>query len=204
MPENLTPAQTKNYWLSGARIFRYIFGLGLIAFIFVGVPLIAKQSPFVILMFMFTFPVAFILDPIIVAGIYFMFTSKFRWRLDVTIFLILIFCFVGLYSLMNQNEQQGPSIKGDAVLKVTVVTDKNEPVKNLEVDVAEKSGPPPEGGFVNTDDRGVATFSIMPGKYVIFFNSGNFPANLQYPDNTPSVEVSRDKPAEQKIILKTK
>ncbi len=206
MPENLTSStpQKKNHWLSAARVFRYIFGIGLILFVLVGVPLLTSQSPVLILMFMFTFPVAFILDPIIAAGIYFMFTSKFRWRIDVTVLIILVLCFYGLYALAHQNGQQGASIRGDAVLKVTVVTDQNEPVKNLEVDVAETPGPPVEGGFANTDDRGVATFSIIPGKYVVFFNSGNFPANLEYPDNTPSVEVSRDKPAEQKIILKTK
>ncbi|MBI5071997.1 hypothetical protein HZB93_03875 [Candidatus Falkowbacteria bacterium] len=203
MPENLTP-QTKNYWLSAARIFRYVFGIGLILFVLVGVPLLTNQSPVLILMFMFTFPVAFILDPIIAAGIYFMFTSKFRWRFDVTILIILVLCFYGLYALAHQNGQQGPSIKGEAVLKVTVVTDKNEPVKNLEVDVAETPGPPAEGGSASTDDQGIAAFSIKPGKYVVFFNSGNFPANLEYPEDTPTVEVSRDKSVEQKIILKTK
>ncbi|MFA5413508.1 MAG: hypothetical protein WC348_03135 [Patescibacteria group bacterium] len=204
MPEILTPQIKKNYWLSAARIFRYVFGIGLIIFIFVGVPLSTSQSPLIMFLFIITFPVAFIIDPIILAGLYFMFTSKFRWRLDVTIFLIIILCFVGLYFLIYQDNQQGPSIKGDAVLRVMVVTDKDEPVKDLEVDVGETAGPPAEGGFVKTDNAGVATFNIKPGKYVIFFNDSNFPTNLEHSDDTPTVEVSQDKPTEQKIILKTK
>lgn len=74
-------------------------------------------------------------------------------------------------------------IAGNAELKVTLLMDNNvkNSLANVEVDVAEKPGPPPKGGVAVTDEQGVATFKIKPGNYVIYFNEASFPKNLAVP-----------------------
>jgi len=76
------------------------------------------------------------------------------------------------------------TIKGDAVLEVTLLMNNNsrDPLGKIEVDVAEKPGPPPEGGIAITDESGIATFRIKPGVYFIYFNNSNFPKNLSTPE----------------------
>jgi hypothetical protein len=96
------------------------------------------------------------------------------------------------------------SIAGNEVLKVTVLMDNRvqDPVANVEVDVAETPGPPPEGGVSPTDSKGVATFHIKPGTYVIYFNNANFPKNLAVPELVP-VTVTQGEVAQVTIQVST-
>jgi len=57
-----------------------------------------------------------------------------------------------------------------------------EPIKNLEIDVGKKLGPPPRGGVAYTDENGIATFYLKPGKYYLYFNAANFPKDFEYPE----------------------
>lgn len=195
--------QTKNKWSWVVKLIRYILGLGLIVFIVIALPLLTHNSPFIILMMAVTPPPALIIDPFIIIGVYLMATGKFHLRLDITALLIIIACSVGLYVLTHPGAFE-QSIKGEAILKVMVVDEKNSPVKGLEVDIGEQPGPPPAGGLVQTDENGIATFDIKPGKYYIFFNGSNFPPEYVYPQDFSQVVVGKDSPAEQKIILKAK
>jgi hypothetical protein len=70
--------------------------------------------------------------------------------------------------------------KGRNELRVKILSE-GKPVKNLEVDVAKKPGPPPKGGVAITDENGIATFYLESEKYYVFFNAANFPKNLEYP-----------------------
>ena len=95
------------------------------------------------------------------------------------------------------------SIDGAAKLEVTLQMDSGQPVADVEVDLAEKPGPPKRGGVAPTNENGVATFSVQPGNYVIYFNSGSFPKNLQEPEPQP-IQLSEENVSKKTIILKTK
>jgi hypothetical protein len=97
----------------------------------------------------------------------------------------------------------GPGITGSAKLEVTILDENNKPVSNLEVDVAEKPGPPLPGGSSVTNENGVANFSIKAGSYYVYFNSGNFPQNLKEPA-VRKIEVSEGSLNEITINLKSK
>lgn len=100
----------------------------------------------------------------------------------------------------------GKSIEGNAKLEVKLVLDNGTPLSKIEVDVGEKTGPPPKGGVAITDETGVATFNIRPGEYVIYFNLGTFPKNLDYPQGGPEtkVQVEENKVNQKTLTLKTK
>lgn len=83
------------------------------------------------------------------------------------------------------------SIEGEAVLQVELLIDNGSPLGRIEVDLAEESGPPPEGGISVTDDNGLATFHVKPGSYFVYFNNSNFPENLQIPE-PKQVEIKDD------------
>jgi hypothetical protein len=98
-----------------------------------------------------------------------------------SIVIILVFAagyFLGNIIPFNFSFGQ-KNIRGDAELRVLVLRDNNQPVRNLEVDLAEEPGAPPEGGTAETDENGIATFFVKPGIYYIYFNMGNFPGDLQ-------------------------
>lgn len=95
------------------------------------------------------------------------------------------------------------SILGNAELHVTILFANNTPAQNLEVDVGENPGPPAEGGFVFTNENGTAIFFLKPGVYAIYFNQGNFPADMQTPQ-LERIKVTEDKIAEKTIALKAK
>lgn len=101
------------------------------------------------------------------------------------------------------NGSSGPSISGSAELQVTVLRPDNSPATGLEVDVATQIGQPGEGGMVETDGTGVATFHIKPGTYYIFFNDTNFPKDLLHKD-TPQVTVSEGLTTKQTVHLQAK
>lgn len=95
-------------------------------------------------------------------------------------------------------------IEGNAVLKITLLMDNNvkNPLPNIEVDVAEKPGPPPKGGIALTDESGVATFKIKPGSYYVFFNDLTFPKNLSRPQPV-QITVSDGGVNEKTILITT-
>lgn len=96
-------------------------------------------------------------------------------------------------------------IRGDAELRVTILRDNGQPVPNLEVDVAEETGPPPKGGIFETDENGLATFFIKPGVYSVYFNMGTFPGDLQpLPQGSKRIKVELGKINEETIILTSK
>ncbi len=130
----------------------------------------------------------------------------------------LLLIFVGLltgyiagnfFPFSRFNFIPGKSIAGNAKLEVKLVNETGTPLSKIEVDIGEKSGPPPEGGHVLTDENGIATFNIQPGNYFIFFNTLNFPKNFVNPTSesehqTIQVQVEENKLNEKKIILKAK
>ena len=185
-----------------AGIGRLILGLLILASVFFGVPVLAHRSFAEMIMFLVApTPVIFIIYPIIIVGLYFTFTARFRWRIDVFALTILTLCFAIFYQFSNPNRGD---IRGEAKLEITVLTENQKPVANLEVDVAEEPGQPPEGGVLNTNEQGVAAFSIKPGDYVVYFNSGNFPPNLEYPQDSTPVKVEAQKINQKTIILKSR
>jgi len=97
----------------------------------------------------------------------------------------------------------GIGIKGSAKLEVTILSDNNQPVANVEVDVAEKPGPPLPGGSAMTNGNGVATFNIQPGNYFIYFNSSNFPQNFKEPA-LQQIQVSEGSVSKVAINLQSK
>lgn len=99
--------------------------------------------------------------------------------------------------------EKGAGISGSAKLEVTILAQNNQPVTNLEVDVAEKLGPPLPGGSVVTNGNGVATFNIKPGNYFIYFNSGNFPSNLKEPA-LQQIQVAEGSVSKTTITLQSK
>jgi hypothetical protein len=112
---------------------------------------------------------------------------------------------LGAASALSSSQQQQENIQGTAILKVTVKTNRGALVKNLEVDIGKQSGPPPVGGVSKTDAKGIATFSVKPGTYMVYFNKYGFPSNLQYPpDAPPTVKVTAGAPVETTVTLKSK
>jgi hypothetical protein len=95
-------------------------------------------------------------------------------------------------------------IEGKAELQVTLLMNNNvrNPLANIEVDVAEKPGPPPKGGVAATDENGIATFKIKPGDYYIYFNDNSFPGNLAVPA-PKQVTVVEDKITTKQFLIET-
>jgi len=96
------------------------------------------------------------------------------------------------------------SIVGDTKLEVRLVLDNGAPLSRIEVDIGEKSGPPAKGGIAVTDENGIAAFSVIPGNYVVYFNTVSFPKNLIIPENDINVQVRENILNIKTIILKTK
>ncbi len=90
------------------------------------------------------------------------------------------------FSLFQPDDQ---GIKGEDKLQVILeMEDTGNPLNNVEVNLAKEPGQPPLGGTALSDEKGIATFNIKSGNYFIFFNSSNFPGNLQIPEPR-SIEV---------------
>ncbi len=104
MPNNI-PSNKWSKYILAAKVFRYIFGLALVLFILIGVPVISHQSPVLMFMFMITFPPALFIDPVIAAGIYFMISGKFRPRIDITVLIFSSAAIAGLIMLMQTSQQ---------------------------------------------------------------------------------------------------
>jgi hypothetical protein len=114
---------------------------------------------------------------------------------------LLPFLVILLFVVSCAESPQG--IEGKSELQVTVLQDDNTPVANLEVDVAEEPGPPPEGGKTQTDGNGLATFHIKPGTYYIYFNSLGFPTDLEYPQ-PETIQIQQNIVNKHTIVIKTK
>lgn len=104
-----------------------------------------------------------------------------------------VFPFSGFSSVEN-------GISGKETLEVKLEMNDGAPVVDVEVDVAEKPGPPPQEGITTTNEKGIATFNLKPGSYFVFFNSNNFPKNLQIPE-AEKVIVEEGKLNQKTIIL---
>lgn len=128
-------------------------------------------------------------------------------KLVVILLVVLVLGYaLGNILPFNLSLFSGQSIAGDAKLEVKLVMDNGNPLSNIEVDVGEKTGPPPKGGVAVTNESGVATFSIKPGSYVIYFNLGTFPKNLDWPQGGPETKilVEENRVNEKTLILKAK
>lgn len=102
-----SPENKEGKFVKIAGVTRYFIGLALLAFVIIGVPMIAHQSPFLILMFIFSLPAAVIFDPLIIIAVYFMFSTKFNWRIDITVILIAVVCLIAIFQLIS-TPQTGP------------------------------------------------------------------------------------------------
>ncbi|MFA5128688.1 MAG: hypothetical protein WC445_01835 [Patescibacteria group bacterium] len=178
---------------------RFVFGLLILVWLFFITPILANQDFITVAYFYIMSPFVVFAIPSIAVSVYFLVTTKIRFRLDVVLLLLLLFLLFSLgRGVMPEN------ISGDAELQVTVMRQNGAPVVNIEVDVAKETGQPPQGGFRNTNADGVATFKIKPGDYVIYFNQGNFPADLMPPPGPVSVQVGEGELSLKTIILETK
>ncbi|MDD2696964.1 MAG: hypothetical protein PHE52_02295 [Candidatus Pacebacteria bacterium] len=194
-------------------IGRYFLGLAFFAILFWVFPKLLNQPVLSTALGYFTFPFVILSVPIIILGLYFIIVSKTRWKLDVILILLAVVCFNGLRGLYqgmvpqgeNQGESQLENIVGDAELRVTILTENQTPVAGVEVDVGEGPGKPPEGGSIDTNEQGMAIFSIKPGNYVIYFNTYKFPANLEQPTGGQvPIAVEAGQINQKTIILKSK
>jgi len=178
---------------------RFAFGLLILVWLFFVTPMLANQD-FITVAYVYVMtPFAVFAVPSIAVGVYFLVTTKIRFRLDVVLLLLLSILLFNLgRGVMPEN------ISGDAELQVTVTRQNGAPVVDVEVDVAKQTGQPPQGGFRNTNADGVATFKINPGDYVIYFNMGNFSADLMPPPGPISVRVGEGEPTLKTIILEAK
>jgi len=83
----------KNFIVAG----RFILSLGIIGVIEYIVVIIKHSSPILPVMGMVMNPMLTIVFlPPLVTVVYFMFSSKMRWRIDIILFLITIVCIVGI------------------------------------------------------------------------------------------------------------
>jgi len=178
---------------------RFVFGLLILVWLFFITPILANQDFITVAYFYIMSPFVVFAVPSIAISLYFLVTTKIRFRLDVVLLLLLSFLLFSLgRGVMPEN------ISGDAELQVTVTRQNGAPVVDVEVDVAKETGQPPQGGFRNTNADGVATFKIKSGDYVIYFNQGNFPADLMPPPGPISVQVGEGELSLKTIILETK
>lgn len=201
--------------LKALGIIRYFLGLAFFATLFWGFPKLFNQPVLFMALGYFTFPFIIFSVPIIILGLYFIIVSKIRWKLDIILILLAIICFSGISGLYKgivppgenqQSNNQTANIVGETELRVKLLTENQEPVAGIEVDVGERAGgQPPKGGIAETDDKGVAIFFIKPGNYFIYFNALKFPKNLQQPKggNVPVI-VEAGQINQKTVILKLK
>jgi len=199
--------------LKAAGIFRYFVGLAFFAVLFWAFPKMLNQPVLSTALGYFTFPLIILTVPIIILGLYFIIVSKTRWKLDVILILLVVVCFNGILAIYrdmtpqgeNQGETQLENIVGDAELRVTLLTEGQTPVAGVEVDLGKAPGRPPEGGTVDTDEKGMAVFSVKPDNYIIYFNTYKFPTDLEQPmGGQVPITVEAGKVNQKTIILKSK
>lgn len=124
----------------------------------------------------------------------------------VSVVLLVAGYFVGNFfpfSIPQLIQTPQEDIKGNVELKVSVVAGINQPVPNLEIDLGKTTGPPPAGGVAKTNENGIAIFLVKPGNYVVYFNEGTFPKNLEHGPPQP-VTVLENSANNVTVVLKSK
>jgi hypothetical protein len=82
--------KSKNIMITG----RFVLGLGIIGALEY-IAIFIEHSPMLPLMGMVVMPpLAILFLPPIVSAIYFMFSSKMRWRIDILLFIVSVICIV--------------------------------------------------------------------------------------------------------------
>ena len=147
-----------------------------------------------------------------------MVTSRIRARVDT---LALIAAGVSLYAVFGFAQafgtgatsgasgpdatEQASDIRGDTILKVTAVSDKKQPVADLEIAIGENADGPGVGGIQRTDAAGVASFALKPGTYYLGIGMRDYPTGVEPPDFRPfQVEVRAGVVNEQTVTLKAR
>lgn len=93
--------EQKNYWIPAILgLLRYVFGTMLLAAIVLIVVYIKEQEFMSIFSSLLNLQKAVLLWPPLLSGFYFMFTAKYRWRIDFTALLLSGGC---LYLLLRLN-----------------------------------------------------------------------------------------------------
>lgn len=78
----------KNYLIA----LRYLLGLGVLVGLVLTIVLVKHAPPTLILLGILTSPLTLVFVPPIATALYLMFSSKIRWRVDLTLLLITILC----------------------------------------------------------------------------------------------------------------
>jgi len=187
------------------RTTRYVFGVLIIGLFFWFIPKGAGLTFIDVIMIALHFggriePIAVSIYGAVFIALYFIIFGEIRWKIDVLAILLLCVCAVTMVNSIQPGDN-GSDIRGNAVLKVSVFTDTREPVPNLEVDLSREQGTPPQGGIATTDASGTTIFHINPENYIIYFNLGNFPKNLEYPKEGQKVGVQNNDRNQATVIL---
>jgi hypothetical protein len=182
------------------KIGRFVLGFGILVGFFILLPLATNNSLVPMVVSIGTTYLVVFAVLIVMVGLHFVFSKKIRWRIDIFLLVVAVISFIQLYSNVIRGD-----IRGDAKLRVIVLTENQAPVPNLEVDLGEKPGQPPKGGVIETDEGGIATFFVKPGMYYIYFNMNNFPNDLQpLPQGAKRIKVNGGITNEEMIILNSK
>jgi len=103
-----------------------------------------------------------------------------------------------------QFSQPEEEIATESELEVKILLEDGTPIPNLEVDIDSKVPPSVTSMLITeTDENGIAKFTLKPGKYFIFFNALNFPEDLENPF-PKQIEVKKEIVNETVITLKKK
>ncbi len=187
------------------KIFRFFLGLFIFIWMFWLAPKLAtgEESLIGALMFYGMFPMMAFSIPSALIGLYFIITTKFRMRLDIILLLILFLLLSTLYKFMVPQKPAG-DIFGNNKVEITLLNEDQQPLTNVEINLGEKTGTPPQGGRQVTNSKGVATFFVKPGKYFIYFNDLFFPKDLMKPIDLLQITVEEGKPVTKTVILNYK
>lgn len=206
--------------LAVVRYLRFLLGLGIVVWLFVGMPTLFRMDFFMAaLVFLTAPPPNLLVYPALVVALYFIVSSRIRVRVDTVALVVAAGCLYGLYGLVSESElganapawvprlpgQKSFDIVGDAVLRVKAVTDRGEPVAGLEIAIGESPGGPSRGGVVRTDATGTANFALKPGSYYLGIGMKDYPKDVELPEFRPfRIVVEEGKTNEQLITLKVK
>lgn len=188
-------------WLT--KVIRFFLGLSVFIWLLIIAPKLAGIETIGVVMFYSTFPMIVLAIPAALIGLYFIITTKFRFRLDGVLIFILILLLSTLYKFMIPQQPTG-DISGETKVEITLLNENKQPLSNVEIDMAEKPGTPPTGGRQTTNSKGIATFYVNPAKYVIYFNQLNFPKDLIEPIDNYKITVEEGKTNTKTIILNFK
>ncbi len=184
------------------KILRFLVGLSAFSWLFWLGPKLAEQDIISALFGYVMFPLVIFSVPTVIIGLYFIFTTKIRLRLDIILLLLLAFLIFNLKPAISPSSNK--DISGEARVEITVLKEDKIPAANIEVNLGEQPGTPPAGGRQLTNSKGVATFFVKPGKYKIYFNNLNFPSDLIQPIDSLPIKVEEGKTNAKTVILNYK